>query len=183
MMICGRRFNIIFLMALSAGLVALCSCQSPEHKQLKQESTLRVHMENPYDRSERTKKVPVWRAEPVMINIEKQPFLTEYKVKEAKVVETVGGFMITIEFDQSGSMLLEQHSSASHGKRFAIFSQFVLEPGSKTNYGRWLGAPKISARIADGKLSFTPDATREESLNIVLGLNNVARMLQKGVKW
>jgi len=142
-----------------------------------------VHMENPYDRSDKCSKVPVWRADPVMFNVEKKPFLTEYNVTEAKVVETVGGFIISIKLDQSGSMLLEQYSAASRGKHFAIFSTFRTDLEGKTNYARWLGAPKISSRISDGTLSFTPDADREEALNIVLGLNNVARMIEKGVKW
>ena len=30
---------------------------------------------------------------------------------------------------------------------------------------------------------FTPDANREEALNIVLGLNNVARKIEKGIKF
>jgi preprotein translocase subunit SecD len=183
MLICGFRFNIIFLIGLGASLVGLCSCQSPESKQRKLQSTLRVHLENPYDRTERTQKVPIGRAEPVMINIDKMPFVTEENVKQAKVVETVGGFMISIQLDKHGTMMLEQYSSASHGKRFAIFSQFVMDPGGKTNFLRWLGAPKISARIGDGILNFTPDADREEALNIVLGLNNVARKVQKAITW
>ena len=183
MMICGRRFNIILWVAAGVGLSLLSACQSPEKKQLKQETSLRIHLENPYDRTERTQKVPVWRADPIMINIDKQPFLTEYNVKEAKVVDTMGGFMISIEMDKHGTWVLEQMSATSFGKRFAIFAQFDIDADKKTNYMRWLGAPKISSRISDGKLTFTPDATREESLNIVLGLNNVARKLEKGIKF
>jgi hypothetical protein len=183
MMICGRRFNIILWLTLGIAVSFLCACQSPEKKQLKQETSLRVHLENPYDRSDRTQKVPVWRADPVMINIEKQAFLTEYNVKEAKVVDTMGGFLISIQMDQQGSYLLENYSSASYGKRFAIFVHFDMDTDKSTNYMRWLAAPKISSRISDGILTFTPDASREESLNIVLGLNNVARKIQKGIKW
>ena len=183
MMISGRRFNIIFWVLTGLGLSCLCACQSPEKKQLKQETSLRVHLENPYDRSDRSQKVPVWRADPFMINIEKQPFLTEYNVKEAKVVDTLGGFMISIQMDQPGTYLLEQYSSSSYGKRFAIFAHFDIDTDKKTNYMRWLAAPKISNRISDGVLTFTPDANREEALNIVLGLNNVARKIQKGIKW
>ena len=41
--------------------------------------------------------------------------------------------------------------------------------------GRWLAAPRINKRIADGVLVFTPDATREEAEQIALGLNNLAQ--------
>ena len=43
-----------------------------------------------------------------------------------------------------------------------------------TTEARWLAAPRISQRIKDGVLVFTPDATREEAERIVRGLNNVA---------
>ena len=183
MKICGRGFNIIFSVIAGAGLLISIGCQSPEKRQLKQETSLRVHLEAPYDRSDRTQKVPIWRADPIMINIEKQPFITEWNVKEAKVVETVGGFMISIQMDQHGSWALENYSSTSYGKRFAIFTQFDIDTDKKTNYMRWLAAPKISTRISDGVLVFTPDANREEAYNIVLGLNNVARKIEKGVKF
>ena len=39
---------------------------------------------------------------------------------------------------------------------------------------RWLGAPRVTHRIKDGVLIFTPDTDREEAEQIVLGLNNLA---------
>ena len=68
---------------------------------------------------------------------------------------------------------------AYHGKRFAIFCKF----GEHLKNERWLAAPVISRRIADGVLIFTPDATREEADEIVLGLNNVGREVEKKTKW
>jgi preprotein translocase subunit SecD len=117
------------------------------------------------------------------VNIEKKPFLTEYQVEEAKVVDTLGGFLLSVKFERQGAWLLEQYSSASHGKRFAVFTQFKPDASSKTNLARWLAAPRISQRIEDGTLVFTPDATREEAENIALGLNNVARKVKKGIIW
>lgn len=183
MLICGLRFNIIFWVSGAVTALVLAGCMSPEKKQLKQETSLRIHLENPYDRSDRTQKVPVWRADPVMVNIDKRAFLTEYDVKEAKVVDTLGGFMISLQMNQHGTYVLEQYSSTSYGKRFAIFAHFDIDLDKKTNYMRWLAAPKISNRISDGVLAFTPDATREEAYNIVLGLNNVARKIDKGLKF
>jgi len=114
----------------------------------------------------------------VSVTVEKSPFLTEGEVSEAKVVEVMGGFTLRVQFDRQGTWLLEQYSSANRGKRFAIFSQFVSAPDTKLNEGRWLAAPKISKRITDGALIFTPDTTREEAQQIALGLNNVAKKVQ-----
>ena len=40
-------------------------------------------------------------------------------------------------------------------------------------YDRWIAALLITRRIADGLLTFTPDASREEADAMVLGWNNV----------
>jgi murein DD-endopeptidase MepM/ murein hydrolase activator NlpD len=47
--------------------------------------------------------------------------------------------------------------------------------GRKTRDGRWLAAPIITRRISNGVLVFTPDCSREEADQLVLGLNNVAK--------
>ena len=110
-----------------------------------------------------------------MVNVEKTPFVDESSVAEAKVVDTLGGFAIQIQFDRRGAWLLEEYSIAHKGKRFAIFSQF----GNTAAQTRWLAAPRISQRITNGTLVFTPDATREEAERMVRGLNNVARVVKK----
>ena len=38
-------------------------------------------------------------------------------------------------------------------------------------------APAVSKRISDGLFVFTPDASREEADEIVMGLNNVAKKM------
>jgi len=113
------------------------------------------------------------------IIIQKEAILTQSDVKEAKVVDVVGGFAMRVQFDHRGTLLLEQYSSEHVGKHFAIFSQFAAPPDEKLNHGRWLAAPRITHRIGDGALVFTPDATREEAEQIALGLNNVAKQLDK----
>jgi len=171
MMIRWNRFNIY--LAPTLAVVMACGCQTPESKHQKELSTLRIHLETIPDSSKRSQPVPIYREHPVTIEIEKTPFLTEAHVKEAKVVDVMGGFAISIQFNREGKWLLESHSTANRGRRYAIFSQF----GGEIKQGRWLAAPVFSQRILDGLLIFTPDATREEADDIVMGLNNVAKKL------
>lgn len=167
----GKRFNTYLLLALAL----VCGCQSPETKRKKQFSTLRVHLEVNRDTTDRNELAPISRANPVMVNVQKSPFLTEASVKEAKVVEVIGGFALRVGFDRQGVWLLEQYSTANLGKHVAIFSEFASPSDEKLNQGRWLAAPRINQRITDGVLVFTPDATREETEQIALGLNNLAK--------
>lgn len=180
MMIRRHPFNIYLLAALAAPFLG--GCQSDAYLLRKQLSTLRVHIEVHPDGSERVQTVPIYRAHPVSVVILKTPFLTEANVAEASVVDQPGGFALRIKFDRQGTWLLEQYSS-DRGKHFAIFSEFVTGPRDKKAQGRWLAAPIVSQRIKDGVLSFTPDATREEAVNIALGLSNIARRMEKDAKF
>jgi preprotein translocase subunit SecD len=170
-------FNI-YLAALSLAL--LCGCRSPEARQL---STLRIHLEVNRDISGRNKAVPIYRDKPFMVNIDTSAFLTEAQVKEAKVVDSVGGFELEVSFERRGVWLLEEYSTANRGKRFAVYSEFSKPGKEKGNIGRWLGAPVVHRPITDGVLKFTPDATREEAVRIVRGLNNLAKKMDSGFKW
>jgi hypothetical protein len=171
------RFNFYLGLLLAGALLG--GCLGPESRKKRQPSTISVHLEVAPDGTNLNEPVPIYRAEPVMINVERTPFLTELNLSEAKVVDVMGGFAIRIQFDRQGTWLLEQRSVAYHGKRFAIFCKF----GAHLKNERWLAAPVISRRIADGVLIFTPDATREEADEIVLGLNNVGREVEKKTKW
>ena len=86
-----------------------------------------------------------------------------------------GGFAIEIKFDENGTWLLEQYSAANPGRHFVIFGQW----SEKLADGRWLAAPLITHRIGDGVLAFTPDCSREEADQLVLGLNNAAKEIHK----
>ena len=123
--------------------------------------------------------VPVFREKPMMVHVDKDPFLTESQVTAARVVDDVGGFLMEIKFERRGADLLEQYTTVYPGKHMAIFSSF----GDKKTEGRWLAAPRIIRRNSTGVLSFTPDATREEAEQIVLGLNNVAKKVAEKYKW
>ena len=162
-------------MALTGSLVLVCGCRTEEGKREKALSTLHVFLEVNQDAAKRSRPVVISRNDPVTVNVESEPFLTEANVSEARVEEAVGGFAMRIRLDRRGAWLLEQYTVANHGKRLAIHTQFATPDAPELHQARWLAAPLISGRISDGTLLFTPDATREEASQIVLGLNNVAK--------
>jgi len=179
-----HRFNIYLgiLLALS-----VCGCQTDKKKgqDKKVLSTLRLHQELNPDPMGRTQTISIFREHPVQMTVSKDPFLTEANVKEAKVVDTPGGFGLSIQFDHQGSWLLEEYTAANRSRHIAVYCQFMNPLEHTLNQGRWLAAPRIQTHIPDGLLIFTPDATREEAERIALGLNDVASKLQTGqeVKW
>ena len=171
-MIRPQRFNTYLLVTLAAAAVAVCGCQSTGGKMPKNLlSTLRLHVEASLDGNKASESVPVYREKPVWVNVEKLPFVTEANVASASVIDGVGGYSLSIQFDHDGIVLLEECTAANRGRKLAIFSQF----GKEIKDYRWLAAPMINRRISDGVLVFTPDATREEAEEIALGLNNVSK--------
>ena len=172
-------FNIYLGMALILGFCAGCR-STPEKKAL---SVIRLHLEINRDGTQRSFAVPIYREKPVQVNVEKSPFIAEGLVKEARVIDTVGGFAIRVQFERRGTWLLEQYTGSNQGKRIAVYGEFFDPPGSKTNVTRWLAAPVITRRIGDGVLIFTPDATRDESILLVQGLNNIAKKNDDELKW
>jgi hypothetical protein len=183
MKICGQGFNIYLAALLVLG--TFCGCQSEKSKRKHPVSTFRLYQEMKPDPLGRTEEASLFRDHPVKLSVDKTPFLTEANVQEAKLLDALGGFALSVQFDRQGSWLLEQYTAASRGKHVVIFSQFVDPGAEKLNKGRWIAAPKIQNHMPDGLLIFTPDVTREEAEQIVLGLNNVAKKLQTGqeVKW
>ena len=186
MMIRSNRFNLYLVLLLAVALLPACETDNGQSKLF---STLRLHQEIRAEKADptvHTETAEVYRANPMKFTVDQNPFLSEGSVKEAKVVEVNGGgFALEIQFDQQGSWLLEEFTSGNPGKHIAILSQFV-EPGEqKLNQGRWLAAPQIHHHITDGRLTFTPDATREEAEHIAAGLNHVSQRLATGkdVKW
>jgi preprotein translocase subunit SecD len=173
-----NRFNIYLFLALAIA-VASCSTPNEEKQEDKPVARLGVHLETLPDPSASTMPVPIFRQSPVIINVEKRPILTEANMAEAKVVEYGGSFALQLQFDRRGAWLLESYSSSNPGRHFAIYCQF----GPKLKESRWLAAPIIPRRISNGILVFTPDATREETDTIVLGLNAVARQVEQKDRW
>jgi len=177
MVIVGMRFNTYLRTSLVLAL--LCGCQSPESKSKskKQLSIVGVHLEAIGQDSTHNEKVPIYREHPIMLNILIDPFLTQSNIKKASVVDSVGGFGLRLEFDHRGSQLLEQYTAGNIGKHLAIAGEFMISTNSTVAEKRWLAAPRITRRINDGALLFTPDATRDEAERFANGLNNVAKEL------
>ena len=166
-----RRFNIY--LTLMAALVLLCSCKTDRQKG--PVSAVRIHIEVNPDSAGMSQTVSVVRSDPVLVTIAQEPILTEAKIVAARVFDAHGGFAIEVRFDETATWILEQYSAANPGLHLAIFGQW----GDKLANGRWLAAPLITRRISDGVLLFTPDCSREEADQFVLGLNNVAKKIHK----
>jgi hypothetical protein len=159
---------------LLAGLTLLTACKTTEErKRSKEASTIRFHLEVNPDGSDRNVGVPVYRARPMLVNVEQNSFLNEGDVDLAAVVPAVGGFMIKIQFNTHGSWVLDAVTTSNKGRRIVIFSQFG------EGNSRWLAAPVIAQRVSNGLYLFTPDASYEEAERIVRGLNNIAAELRK----
>ena len=165
------RFNLYLLLVMAA-MLAVTGCKTDKTKKAdKHVSSLRLYLENRAQVPGSGETISVLRASPVLVTVGREPVLTEANVAAATLLETPGGYAIEVRFDESGTWILEQYTSANSGRHIAIFSQW----SDQTKDSRWLAAPIISHRIANGVLAFTPDASREEAQQIVLGLNNQAK--------
>jgi hypothetical protein len=178
MVVRRHRFNLYFVALLS--VVVVTACKSPEKKLV---SALRLHLEVNREKTGRSNPVPIYRGQPVLVNLQVEPFLTEGLVREAKVVDDLGGFSLHIAFERRGTWLLEQYTTANIGKRIGVYAEFNNPPGAKTNTLRWLAAPMITRPTTNGVFVFTPDASRDECAALVVGLNNLAKKLEDDLKW
>jgi len=169
MVICLKRFNTYLLAAVFGA--ALAGCQSASSKHEKQVATLRLHLEVGVDAVGRGEPVTISRAAKIHLNVDKNPFLNEADVAKASILDAMGGFIVSIQFERRATLILEQISATNPGKHIAIVAQWGEKEKAVT---RWVAAPLISRHIGDGLLNFTVDATREEADEIVHGLNNVA---------
>lgn len=160
-------FNIILL---SLGLLAGCRTDDDTKKEL---TAIRFHLETPDSGPGfQTQAAPVFRAEPVLVNVEVIPFADERDLDQARVIEWMGGPAIELRFNRHGGWMLENVTRRETQRRIAINVQFDQE-------NRWLAAPVIGRPIADGVLTFTPDASPEETDRIVRGLNNALAAIKK----
>ncbi len=176
------RFNIYFLLL---ALVLSGGCASSHGSRKHPLATLRLYQAIPPDPLGTSQQIQVGRDHPASFTVSKTPFLTEVNVKSAEVIDAVGGFALRVEFDRQGSWLFEQLTADTRSKHIAVLSQFFDPGDNKLNKGRWLAAPRITRNISDGVFVFTPDATREETQQIAMGLNGVAKKVQSGeeIKW
>lgn len=169
-----RRFNTN--LTLATALALLCGCLTERPKQ--PTSALRVHIQAHSGMLDTSKSVSVLRSDPVLVNIAQQPILTEANIIAAKLVEAPGGYAVEVHFDETGTWILEQYTAANTGGHLVIFGQW----GEKLADGRWLAAPLIPHRIGNGVLAFTPDMSRPEAEQFVLGLTHVADFNKKRSK-
>ena len=164
-----NRFNIYLALGL---IISLAGCLTPEEKKRAKEVALvRLHLEGSVSSSDKNSAAKINRADPVAVPVEMEPFLDNGSLDKAAVIEAMGGFALQLRFNKHGTFVLDQMTTANRGRRMAVFAQWTE--------GRWLAAPVISQRIADGVLTFTPDASREEAENLVRGLNNTVAKLKK----
>ena len=171
---CARSFNL-YLLSLAVLLAAVAGCQSDKDKAAKHLGALRIHLENRAQVPGAGETVSVIRANPVLVTINSEPVLTEASIVSATMLDSPVGYAVEVKFDSLGSYTLEQYTSAYEGKHFVIFGQWSE---SSTN-SRWLAAPLITHRIANGTLAFTPDASPAEAKELVIGLNNMAKKIAK----
>jgi hypothetical protein len=164
-------FNI-YLLILLILIPAGSGCKtSRAKKDSKEIATLRFHLEVNPDGTPHNTGVRIFRASPVVVNVHREPVLSEADIEQAALVDAIGGFAIRIQFNRHGAIVLENITTIHRGRRLAIHSQFQF------GESRWLAAPLIQRRIVNGLFVFTPDATREEAERIVKGLNIVAARL------
>ncbi len=183
MMIRWLRFNTYFALSLALALPLCSGCRSLEGQRKKVLSALRVYLEVPAGTPNAGEPVPIYRERPIMVRVEKSPCLTESHTRSAKVIDIVGGFALSIQFNRQGTWLFEQYTIGNHGRRFAVAAQWMTPPEKILNTPRWLAAPKLTANITDGQFIFTPDATRDEAELIARGLNNLAKKTGSDDKW
>jgi hypothetical protein len=170
------RFNLYFVVGLAALLAGCATSKDPNDKL---STLLRVHLEVVPHQIIPKQTIALPRSHPVPIQVESLYLLTEDNVVRARVVNQMGAHAIEIQFDRWAIPLLEHNSSSYQGRRLAIQAQW----GPDMEFTRWLAAPKMNRRIIDGLFTFTPDASLEESYQIVAGLNNNAHKTKKQLEW
>ncbi|MFN0066951.1 MAG: hypothetical protein ACKVYV_04870 [Limisphaerales bacterium] len=167
-----RGFNPvlpILWLALLAGLLASAAeGEKKKSKKPKDPEFLRIYFESPRDTTQRAMEAKVGRSSPMSITIEKLPILSEAHMKIVEVVDQGGGPSLRITFNRMGKRLLENYTSTGVGRRLVVQTQFDDE-------ARWLGAPRIARRNAEGILVFAPDASSEELDRLVRGLTKAIK--------
>lgn len=138
-------------------------------------TALRVHVEARRDLPQRSLPARVGRSNPLNYNIEKLPILIEQNVERVTVLDQPGGFQVRVKYDSTGTRLLESYTAAAAGRHLIVATEIDGET-------RWLAAPLVRHRIADGVLSFSPDATREEMERMVHDLE-AAQRKEKRNRW
>jgi preprotein translocase subunit SecD len=169
----SRLINTYLAALLLTGLAGCTSDDDPEKKKKLEASTMRFHLEGAPTPDGRTVTVqaPIYRAQPYLVSVREQPFLDEGDIAHASVEEEQGGFVIRVQFNDHGKLLLQGVTAGNRGRRIAVFSSWTE--------ARWLAAPAVRKVHEDGVFVFTPDATREEAERITRGINNLIEKLNR----
>ena len=166
-----RRFNLYLLPWLVCLLVSGCALWHHSDKN-KAVGIVRVHVESDNSNAGSTKDITFPRSEPIKFNIQTDAILTEADIVGARLFDTPGGgFAVELKFAETAGWRLQQYTAASPGKHLAIFAQW----GKALTEGRWVAAPLIAHPIANGTLTFTPDASRQELEQWIKGLDAEAK--------
>jgi preprotein translocase subunit SecD len=152
-----------YLLAITLITALGSGCQSlGDKKPGKNYSLIMLYLEQNNDGTKYSRKMAVYRADPVIFYVNSEPFLSTADLEKATLMEAIGGFALQLQFDRHGTAVLESFTTSNKGRRMAIFCQFT-EP-------RVLAAPMITKRNATGIIRFTPDCSREEAERIINGL-------------
>ena len=155
---------------------SLAACETTGSKDSKTKaselSTVRVHLEShPDPITGTTTAIKYGIDQPQTIYVT-GAMVSEMNLVGAEVWDgNDGQYALRLQFDLEGARTLEMLSMSYRGKRLAIESQFP--------YHRWIGLIRMNQRISDGSLLFRPDASREESIRIVSGLNKAIVKMKK----
>ena len=167
------RFNAYLLLVVASLAVGCKSAE--ERRQAKSVTAFRLHLEADPGGTESSAVIEIAGAK---LSVNNTPFLDESSITNAAVVETRdGGFAIRVQYDRHGTLVLDSVTRSNRGRHLGIFTQFGHEKLEQT---RWLAAPFIGSSISGGVLIFTPNSTREEAEQVVLGLRNVSEKRRKG---
>ena len=166
------RFNLYLLALVAVTLVACETTGSDPAKKTTNLSTLRVHLEShPDPITGSSTQISIGREQPQTLHVS-GAMLGEINLLAAEIWDgNDGQFAIHLQFDRTGIQTLEMLSMSYRGKRLVIQSQFP--------YPRWVGLVRMDRRISDGTLLFRPDATREEAVRLVSGLNKAIVKMKK----
>src|SRR5436190_22799225 len=124
------RFNTYFAVAMVALLGAGCASSKPDHdeagkkKKKRQEAVLKLHLEINADGTDRVGTATVGRSAPFTMSIEKKAFLTQLQIVNAQLLETQGGYSISLQFDHKGTWMLDQYSTANKGRHIAVWAEY-----------------------------------------------------------
>jgi preprotein translocase subunit SecD len=161
--------NLLLALALFAAGAAGCASSDKKEK-AKYLKHVRVHVETRHDIPERS--MPAELSNGMRYMVERLPILNENHVSGAAILDSQGGYQVELRFDDMGTRILESYTSAAAGRHLAIMADIDGE-------GRWVAAPLIRRRIANGVLAFSPAASREDMERLVQGLNREVERRRK----